>query len=320
MKMKKACATMMILGLLAAGTGTAWADVAYPDVDAGTVQGQAIVKMTEAGVVGGYEDGTFRPAGQLTRAEFVKIINGVFHYRETEEVVAAFDDVSGHWAQGQIEIAQQNGYIGGVGYVEGVGVHCFAPDATLTREQVAVILSRILKLENVFDMKLVLQDAVSDWAKADVEKAIVCGVFTLEDNNTFRATEPITRAEVCQALAPYVKTLTPVVQGEQKQVQDALQEASTALKSLHYTDAEMNQVVGNLQSSINKTLQAGRQGITITKVYVETNYAEEIKQTRRLYSSLSGEERQQLKTDIVNSMSLDALSVLYDYFLEEKTA
>lgn len=37
---------------------------------------------------------------------------------------------------------------------------------------------------------------VSDWAKADVEKAIVCGVFALEDNNTFRATEPITRAEV----------------------------------------------------------------------------------------------------------------------------
>lgn len=316
MKMKKLCAAMVLTGMLATCTGSAWADVAYPDVDSSTVQGQAIVKMTEAGVVGGYEDGTFRPDGQLTRAEFVKIVNGVFHYQETGEAITAFDDIDGHWAQGQIEIAQQNGYIGGVGYIEGIGKHCFAPDATLTREQVAVILSRILKLENVFQMNLVVQDAVSDWAKADVEKAIVCGVFALEDNNTFRATEPITRAEVCQALAPYTQTVASVVQGQQKQVQEALQEASTALRTLYYDDSEMNQVVTTLQSSINKTLQAGWKGTTITKEYVETTYAEEIKQTKRLYSGLSNEKRQQLKKDIVNSMSLDALSVLYDYFLE----
>lgn len=316
MKMKKVCAAMVLVGMLATGTGTAWAGAAYPDVDNSTVQGQAIVKMTEAGVVGGYEDGTFRPDGQLTRAEFVKIVNGVFRYRETGEAVTVFDDVNGHWAQGQIEIAQQNGYIGGVGYLEGIGDHCFAPDATLTREQVAVILSRILKLENVFQMNMVLQDAVSDWAKADVEKAIVCGVFSLEDNNTFRATEPITRAEVCQALAPYTQTTAPVAQGQQKQVQDALQEASTALRALHYDDAQMNGVVTTLQTSINKTLQAGWKSTVITKEYVEANYAEEIKQTKSMYSGLSNEQRQQLKTDIVNSMSLDALSVLYDYFLE----
>lgn len=316
MKMKKFCVAMVLTGMLATCTGSAWANVAYPDVDSSTVQGQAIVKMTEAGVVGGYEDGTFRPDGQLTRAEFVKIVNGVFHYQETGEAITAFDDIDGHWAQGQIEIAQQNGYIGGVGYIEGIGKHCFAPDATLTREQVAVILSRILKLENVFQMNLVVQDAVSDWAKADVEKAIVCGVFALEDNNTFRATEPITRAEVCQALAPYTQTVASVVQGQQKQVQEALQEASTALRTLYYDDSEMNQVVTTLQSSINKTLQAGWKGTTITKEYVETTYAEEIKQTKRLYSGLSNEKRQQLKKDIVNSMSLDALSVLYDYFLE----
>ena len=316
MKMKKICAAMVLTGMLATCTGSAWADAAYPDVDASTVQGQAIVKMTEAGVVGGYEDGTFRPDGQLTRAEFVKIVNGVFHYQETGEAVTAFDDIDGHWAQGQIEIAQQNGYIGGVGYIEGLGNHCFAPDATLTREQVAVILSRILKLENVFQMNLVLQDAVSDWAKADVEKAIVCGVFALEDQNTFRATEPITRAEVCQALAPYAQTSTPIAQGQQKQVQEALQEALTALKTLRYDDSEMNQVVTTLQSSINKALQASWKGTTITKEYVEITYAEEIKQTKSLYSGLGNEKRQQLKTDIVNSMSLDALSVLYDYFLE----
>ena len=46
MKMKKICAAMVLTGMLATCTGSAWADAAYPDVDASTVQGQAIVKMT----------------------------------------------------------------------------------------------------------------------------------------------------------------------------------------------------------------------------------------------------------------------------------
>lgn len=318
MNVKKLCAVTVLTCMLSGITApAAWAAVQYPDVDATTVTGQAIVKMTEAGVVGGYEDGTFRPDGSLTRAEFVKIVNGVFRYKETDTTVPMFDDVTSHWAEGQIIIAQQAGYIGGVGSIEGVGSHCFAPDATITREQVAVILSRILKLENIFNMQLVLQDEVSDWAKADVEKAILCGVFTLEDNNTFRATQPITRAEVCQALAPYAQQVTTIVSGEQKQIQSALQEATAGLKKLHYEDAEMATIVNTLQSSVNQAVQAGWKGVKITREYVETTYAVEIEQTKTAYRNLSVEKRQQLKTDIVNSMSLDAISVLYDYFLGE---
>lgn len=318
MKLKKICASAVLACMLTTTCmSAAWAEVQYPDVDASTVQGQAIVKMTEAGVVGGYEDGTFRPQGQLTRAEFVKIINGVFHYAETDAVVTKFDDVNDHWAQGQIKIAQQAGYIGGVGAIAGIGQNCFDPDATLTREQVAVILSRILKLENVFDKKVVLQDAVSDWAKADVEKAILCGVFSLEDNNTFRATEPITRAEVCQTLAPYIQKLAPVIQDEQKEVQSAVQEAATGLKDLQYEDDAMNKIVDALESTVNKTLEDGWKGTEISQEYVEKTYAEEIKEVKDLYGKLSAEERKKLKGDIVNSMSLDALSVLYDYYLGE---
>lgn len=318
MKLKKLCAVTVLTCMLGmVGAPAAWAAVQYPDVNNDTIAGQAIVKMTEAGVVGGYEDGTFRPEGSLTRAEFVKIVNGVFHYGKTDTMIPMFDDTANHWAEGQIIIAQQAGYIGGVGYIEGVGNHCFAPDATITREQVAVILSRILKLENIFHMQLTVQDEVSDWAKADVEKAILCGVFALEDNNTFRATQPITRAEVCQALAPYAQKLTPIVSGEQKQVQSALQEAAVGLQKLHYENAEMNKIVSTLQSSVNQAVQAGWKGTEISKEYVETTYAVEIEQTKKVYRSLSEEQRKQLKSDIVNSMSLDALSVLYDYFLSE---
>ncbi len=315
-KWKKGCASILLACMLCMILApAAWADTTpYKDVNYATEQGKAIQKMTEAGIVGGYEDGMFRPEGKLTRAEFVKIVNGVFRYLPNDKDVRLFDDVKSHWAYGEIVIAQQAGYIGGVGYVQGVGNHCFAPNATLTREQVAVILSRILKLDNIFQMKLTLQDEVSAWARADVEKAIVCGVFKLEDNNTFRATQPITRAEVCQVLAPYIQK-APLLTPEAKNVHRALKEAAIALQGLSYNDASMNKIVLNLKTCITKALNANWQGTTITREYVDTTYKDQIDETRRLYRALSEEKREQFKYDIVNRMSLDSISVLYDYFL-----
>lgn len=318
MDWKRICAAGIISCMLVTGTcNTALAYARYPDVNYASVQGQAIMDMSEAGVVGGYEDGTFRPQGHLTRAEFVKIINGVFRYKETGQYIPAFDDVVGHWAHLQIQIAQQNGYIGGVGAISGVGDYCFAPNATLTREQVAVILSRILNLENIFQMNVVLQDPVSDWAKADVEKAIVCGVFKLEANNTFRATEPITRAEVCEVLAPYVQKRYLVSQMTYKQIQAALQEAVTALADIHYTDKERSIIINNLVTCMTSALEDSWNETALTREYVKTTYKNEIAETMELYRELHSDNREELKSDIVNSMSLDALAVLYDYFLSD---
>lgn len=319
MNWKKICVTATLsVVLLISSCSTVLAFREYPDVDYDTAQGQAIMDLSEAGVVGGYEDGTFRPNGQLTRAEFVKIINGVFRYKAIEDGFLPFDDVSGHWAEYEIRIAQQNGYIGGVGAIQGVGERCFAPNSTLTREQVAVILSRILNLENVFQMNIVFKDAVSDWARADVEKAIVCGIFQLEANNTFRATAPITRAEVCEVLAPYVQKDYLVAQMNQKQIQSALQEAVMALPDLTYEDSTRNQIIDNLVTCMTAVLEDSWNETEISREYVESAYGQEISQTRKLYSSLPSGDRKALRSDIINSMSLDALAVLYDYFLDEK--
>lgn len=308
---------VIVLGCVLLCSTPVWADAQYNDVDATTEVGQAILQLTEAGIVGGYEDGSFRPQGQLTRAEFVRIVNGVFRYQRVEKEVTAFDDIQGHWAQNEIEIAQLNGYIGGVGYLPNVGNNCFAPNMILTREQVAVILSRILELQNVFQMKVTLQDAVSDWARADVEKAIVCGLFRLEENNTFRATQPITRAEVCVVLAPYVQQLEILYQ--QMQIRSALEEASVALHSLHYDDIDRTQFLSILCDCLDRVLQEAEEGTEITRKYIERMYHDQIDTARHIYyDALSNEDRIELRPDIVNSMSLDAVSILYEYFLADK--
>lgn len=320
MNKKQSCIVLMLCAVLFFLISTpAFAESHYKDVDDTTEAGKAIMQLTEAKIVGGYEDGTFRPQGQLTRAEFVKIVNGVFRYQKVEKTVVPFDDIKGHWAQGEIEIAQLNGYIGGVGSIKGVGNNCFAPDMVLTREQVAAILSRILELENVFQMKIEIKDAVSDWAKEDVVKAIVCGVFKLEENNTFRATKPITREEMALVLAPYVQKLDIVQQDPQIQIKAALAEASNVLQTLHYDDSDRTQLLAILCDCLKETLKAAEQGETITKEYIETNYHSQIEEARRIYyDELSKEDRIELRPDIVNNMSLDAVSILYDYFLADE--
>lgn len=318
------CFGWMLPAWAAEGDGAAAAPakaILYPDVEQDTPSGQAIYKMAESGMVSGYEDGTFRPQGQLTRAEFVTIVNGVFGYAENaSEVAADFDDVDGHWAQGQIRIARQVGYIGGVGAIDGIGDACFAPDDTLTREQVAAMLGRILHLRNVYQVSVEISDAVSPWAKTDIEKAVVCGIMPLEEESRFRATEPMTRAEVCTIFAQYIQKDTIAQDIEQQRVQRAMLEAAEALDKLHYTEEKANTAVDALKDCVNHTLQAQWKGETISKEFLEQAYGAQIKETKKLYAALSKEERQALKADIIGAMRLNSLSVLYDYFLGDESS
>ena len=47
----------------------------FPDIADDNVHSTAINTLTSLGILGGYEDGTFRPGGGVTRAEMCKMIN-----------------------------------------------------------------------------------------------------------------------------------------------------------------------------------------------------------------------------------------------------
>lgn len=57
------------------------------------------------GIVGGYEDGTFRPDNLVTRAEVVTMINRMIGRTPSENDVTVFSDTASHWAKGQINAA-----------------------------------------------------------------------------------------------------------------------------------------------------------------------------------------------------------------------
>ena len=70
----------------------------YTDVPADAWYNNAVSTLSNAGIIDGYEDGTFKPDGNITRAEFATI--AVRFFEATYDGEDLFSDIAGHWAQG----------------------------------------------------------------------------------------------------------------------------------------------------------------------------------------------------------------------------
>ena len=90
----------------------------------------SISTLAQFNIINGYEDGTFRPKANITRAEFAKIICKTFLLETTETINDEFVDVSKkHWARDYIYTAKK------LGIINGTSPTTFAPDDNITYEQ-----------------------------------------------------------------------------------------------------------------------------------------------------------------------------------------
>ncbi|HOJ10139.1 MAG TPA: glycosyl hydrolase family 18 protein [Clostridiales bacterium] len=83
---------------------------------------------------------SFAPNNTLTRAEAATALVRSLGLKEivSQENEIAFNDISGHWAEKYIRIAAQNKI------VFGRGDNSYGPDVEVTREEIAVMMDRIL--------------------------------------------------------------------------------------------------------------------------------------------------------------------------------
>lgn len=78
----------------------------FTDVDKEHPYYMSICKAAAAGYVGGYPDGSFRPDGNITRAEMVTVMNRYLQRQATGNAgTVTFSDVSKHWAKDQIIVS-----------------------------------------------------------------------------------------------------------------------------------------------------------------------------------------------------------------------
>ena len=97
----------------------------------------AVSTMVNMGIIQGYEDGTFRPNANITRAEFATIA-ARFLASGYEVEDDLFGDIAAHWARESINDAAMAGWING--YEDGT----FRPDAAITRAEAVTMVNNVL--------------------------------------------------------------------------------------------------------------------------------------------------------------------------------
>lgn len=153
----------------------------YSDVKAGDWFNNAVSTLSNAGIIAGYEDGSFRPNGYITRAEFATIAARFFDV--TYNGKDLFPDISGHWAKDYINQAANKGFVNG--YEDGT----FKPDRNITRAEAVTLVNRTLdrhpdKSHFTKDM-LVWPDNMDQtkWYYADMQEATNSHTYQMKENS-----------------------------------------------------------------------------------------------------------------------------------------
>ena len=142
-----------------------------------------IGEFEESGFVQGYDDGTFRPDNDITKAEFCKVVNSYMGY-----------DVSGDWQSANVDMAKEKGYL----VVDNA-------DDKITREEAFVALSKVMKLDNVeIDVSFGDSDEVSVWALPAVKSLVLNKYIKGYPDNNVKPKQNMKRAELVVILYQYV--------------------------------------------------------------------------------------------------------------------
>lgn len=154
----------------------------------------AVLRWNSRGIVKGYPDGSLKPDGLITRAEFAALINRTFGFTDTESV--DFSDVhGGDWFAEDIEKAYAAGYL--MGYDDGTA----QPDAHITRQEAALVLARLQALgQDVEDYPFTDAAVIPDWSRWAVMACARRGLMVGYPDGAFRPEAGITRAETVTIL------------------------------------------------------------------------------------------------------------------------
>ncbi|SFL44170.1 Heme-binding NEAT domain-containing protein [Paenibacillus sp. 1_12] len=152
----------------------------------------AVERAISLGIVNGYEDGSFRPNGEISRAEFTVMIGRTLKLEGsgTKLDFADLDNVP-TWAKPYLEQAVEAGIISS--YED----RTFRADRKITRSEIAVMVARALKLPLDTNETSTFADAqnIPGWASASVAAAAKKGIINGRDNNMFAPQDRATRAE-----------------------------------------------------------------------------------------------------------------------------
>ena len=167
----------------------------------------AVEYVTENGIMNGTAADTFSPNAPATRAMLVTVLYRLAGSPDADTVHGFTDLVRGAWYEDAVAWAAENGIVDGVGSAQ------FAPNAHITREQLALILYRyaqhcgldVSASEDLSDYADA--QSVSPWARNAMTWAVSAGLISGRSASALAPQSGATRAEIAQLLMNFAKLL-----------------------------------------------------------------------------------------------------------------
>lgn len=165
---------------------------------AGHWASEAAQQLIGEGIILPDENGDIRPDDSITRAEFVKITNRVFGFKA--KAASNFADIpEGEWYYDEFLIARQAGYIAGD---ENGNAN---PGQPIKRDEISVILYRILKLSPSGSLdRFVDKGEIPVWAADAVATLADKGYLNGYPDSTFGPGKNVSRGESFTILAKFL--------------------------------------------------------------------------------------------------------------------
>ena len=175
-------------------------DKSFIDVQAGHWASAAIKSLAAKHIVTGINDKQFAPQANVTRAQFAAML--IRTLGVNAEGTAVFADVGADkWYSAYVAAASK------LGIVKGRNNNTFAPNETINREEMAVMIVRAYEVKMGQEGTAATAEAafadrglISEWAAAAVATAAELGLVKGRANNAFVPKGEMTRAESAQAI------------------------------------------------------------------------------------------------------------------------
>lgn len=174
----------------------------FSDISQALWAKEAIDYLAQRKIINGKSENIFAPNDYLTRAEAVKLLVTAFNIEIPAELSLPFDDVNNSdWFYPYLCAAYKSGLI------QGITQNTFAPQQTITRQDIAVLISRIIKSdEEGADLTFSDSGEISDYAKNSVSLLCSLGIINGTDQNRFAPHENTTRAQAAKIWYNAIKT------------------------------------------------------------------------------------------------------------------
>ena len=167
---------------------------AFPDVDTSHWAYKYIDELSNDGIINGYDDGTYKPAGTVKRSEFLKLVIAAClpNDIDPDEIPTSFN----HWSAPFVWVAEQYGVLEEGEYtLDNI-------EEPITRLEMVRIVSNadIFLKENAVEDKRIEQDFLDVAEISNEDYALLChavnrGLIKGYDDFTFKPENTMSRAE-----------------------------------------------------------------------------------------------------------------------------